>query len=53
MSFLVPFARVRALIVAVLRFYEWLKKGKDKLPHFCKPADGKLLIMAGLWDHAR
>ncbi|KAH8112111.1 hypothetical protein DFH11DRAFT_1609783 [Phellopilus nigrolimitatus] len=31
-------------------YYEWLKKGKDKLPHFTKHKDGKLLLLAGLYD---
>ncbi|KAF7297209.1 LigB domain-containing protein [Mycena indigotica] len=31
-------------------YYEWLTKGKSKLPHFIKPKDGRLLLMAGLWD---
>lgn len=32
------------------RFYEWLKKGKEKVPHFTKRKDGKLMCFAGLWD---
>ncbi|KAF7347358.1 LigB domain-containing protein [Mycena venus] len=31
-------------------YYEWLTKGKTKLPHFVKPKNGKLMLMAGLWD---
>ncbi|KAK7055211.1 LigB domain-containing protein [Favolaschia claudopus] len=32
-------------------YYEWLSKGKNnKLPHFVKPRDGRLMLMAGLWD---
>ncbi|KAF9526058.1 hypothetical protein CPB83DRAFT_858598 [Crepidotus variabilis] len=31
-------------------YYEWLTKGKDKLPHFTKRKDGRLLLMAGLYD---
>ncbi|KAF8154077.1 DUF159-domain-containing protein [Crassisporium funariophilum] len=31
-------------------YYEWLTKGKEKLPHFMKRKDGKLLLMAGLYD---
>ncbi|KAJ7281770.1 hypothetical protein C8J57DRAFT_1298513 [Mycena rebaudengoi] len=31
-------------------YYEWLTKGKNKLPHFIKPKDGRLMLMAGLWD---
>lgn len=34
------------------RYYEWLTKGKDKLPHFIKRKDGKLMLMAGLYDCA-
>lgn len=34
----------------VFRYYEWLTKGKDKLPHFMKHKDGKLMLMAGLYD---
>ncbi|THG95130.1 hypothetical protein EW145_g8018 [Phellinidium pouzarii] len=31
-------------------YYEWLKKGKDRLPHFTKHKDGKLMFLAGLYD---
>ncbi|KAG6898020.1 hypothetical protein C0992_007016 [Termitomyces sp. T32_za158] len=31
-------------------YYEWLTKGKDKLPHFTKPRDGGLMLMAALYD---
>ncbi|KAI9727803.1 MAG: hypothetical protein M1834_007950 [Cirrosporium novae-zelandiae] len=33
-------------------FYEWLKKnnGRERIPHYIKRADGKLLCLAGLWD---
>ena len=38
----------------ISRFYEWLSKGKDKIPYFVKykPQDGKerLMLMAGLYD---
>lgn len=41
----------RCIIVAQ-GFYEWLKKnnGKEKLPHFTKRTDGKIMCFAGLWD---
>ncbi|KAL0930211.1 DUF159 domain protein [Colletotrichum truncatum] len=39
----------RCIIVAQ-GFYEWLKTGKDKLPHFVKRKDGQLMCFAGLWD---
>ena len=32
------------------RYYEWLTKGKDKFPHFIKHKDGRLMLMAGLYD---
>ena len=32
------------------RYYEWLKKGKERLPHFTSHKDGKLMLLAGLWD---
>ncbi|KAG6839712.1 hypothetical protein C0991_012393 [Blastosporella zonata] len=31
-------------------YYEWLTRGKDKLPHFTKHVDGALMLMAGLYD---
>lgn len=34
----------------VMGYYEWLKKGKDKVPHFTKRADGTIMLLAGLWD---
>ncbi|KAM0135010.1 hypothetical protein ACHAP3_005100 [Botrytis cinerea] len=37
-------------IVVAEGFYEWLKKGKEKIPHYIKRKDGQLLCMAGLWD---
>ncbi|KAH9837929.1 uncharacterized protein C8Q71DRAFT_755265 [Rhodofomes roseus] len=33
-------------------YYEWLKKGKERLPHFTKRKDGKLMLLAGLYDRA-
>ncbi|KAF7307725.1 LigB domain-containing protein [Mycena kentingensis (nom. inval.)] len=29
-------------------YYEWQTKGKSKTPHFVKPKDGRLMLMAGL-----
>lgn len=44
--------RKRCVIVSQ-GFYEWQKKdSKTKLAHFVKPKDGKLMLMAGLWDKA-
>ncbi len=43
--------RKRCVVIAQ-GFYEWLKKnnGKEKIPHYIKRKDGKLMCMAGLWD---
>jgi putative SOS response-associated peptidase YedK len=45
--------RKRCIVVAQ-GFYEWLKPGgpgsKEKIPHFVKRKDGKLMCFAGLWD---
>ncbi|KAK6337545.1 hypothetical protein TWF730_002942 [Orbilia blumenaviensis] len=40
-------------IVVAQGFFEWLKKGKDRVPHFTKRSDGQLLYIAGLWDCVR
>jgi len=32
------------------RYFEWLKKGKERLPHFTKHANGNLMLLAGLYD---
>ncbi|EWC48890.1 hypothetical protein DRE_00195 [Drechslerella stenobrocha 248] len=44
--------RKRCIVVAQ-GFFEWLKKGKDRVPHFTKRSDGQLLYLAGLWDCVR
>ncbi|RDB23522.1 hypothetical protein Hypma_009219 [Hypsizygus marmoreus] len=31
-------------------YYEWLTKGKEKLPHFVRHKDGRLMLLAGLYD---
>jgi len=36
--------------VLVMGYYEWLKKGKDKIPHFTKRGDAKIMLLAGLWN---
>ncbi|KUJ18150.1 DUF159-domain-containing protein [Mollisia scopiformis] len=41
--------RKRCIVVAQ-GFYEWLKKGKEKIAHFTKRKDGQLMYFAGLWD---
>ena len=40
----------RGLTAGGHRYYEWLKKGKERLPHFTKHSDGRLMLLAGLWD---
>jgi putative SOS response-associated peptidase YedK len=42
--------RKKRCIVIAEGFYEWQKKGKDKIPHYTKRKDGKLMYFAGLWD---
>ncbi|POW16319.1 hypothetical protein PSTT_01526 [Puccinia striiformis] len=37
-------------IVLCEGFFEWLDKGKDKIPHFVKRTDHQLMCLAGLWD---
>ncbi|EKD17075.1 DUF159 domain protein [Drepanopeziza brunnea f. sp. 'multigermtubi' MB_m1] len=37
-------------VVVFQGFYEWLKKGKEKVPHYVKRKDGQLTCVAGLWD---
>ncbi|KZT68101.1 DUF159-domain-containing protein [Daedalea quercina L-15889] len=34
-------------------YYEWLKKGKERLPHFTKRKDEQLMLLAGLYDRAQ
>lgn len=34
------------------RYYEWQTKGKNKLPHFTKHPDDKVMLMAGLYDES-
>lgn len=33
----------------LLRYYEWQTKGKEKIPYFTKHADGKVMLMAGMY----
>lgn len=34
------------------RYYEWLKRGNSKLPHFVRPKTGGVMLLAGLYDVA-
>jgi putative SOS response-associated peptidase YedK len=48
-AFRAAFKRRRCLIPAS-GFYEWQKKGKEKLPFLFSLRDGSLFAFAGLWD---
>ncbi|MEM7219044.1 MAG: SOS response-associated peptidase [Pseudomonadota bacterium] len=48
-SFSRPFQRQRC-VVPVSGFYEWLRDGGTKVPHFVHAADEPGLLLAGLWD---
>ncbi len=48
-AFRMPFARQRA-IVPVSGFYEWLREGERKIPHYVVADGGDGLLLAGLWD---
>ncbi|KAL4965221.1 SOS response-associated peptidase [Aspergillus stella-maris] len=37
-------------VVVCQGYYEWEKRGKDKIPHYTKRKDGDLMYFAGLWD---
>lgn len=38
-------------IYGLYRYYEWITKGKDKLPHFIRRHESKRpLWLGGLWD---
>jgi SOS response associated peptidase (SRAP) len=32
------------------RYYEWLKKGSQRIPHFTRHKDQRLMLFAGLYD---
>lgn len=34
------------------RYYEWLKKGAQRVPHFTRHKDKRLMLFAGLYDSA-
>lgn len=48
-SFRKPIREKRCLVLAD-SFYEWQKKDGKKIPHRIFPADGSLLVMAGIWS---
>ncbi|KAG9045054.1 hypothetical protein FS837_007130 [Tulasnella sp. UAMH 9824] len=37
-------------VVPVNGYFEWLKKGNQRLPYYMKRKDDKPLLLAGLWD---
>ena len=49
-SFREPLKRRRCIIPAS-GFYEWLRKGAQKQPHFIRRTDRGYMAMAGVWDH--
>lgn len=51
-SFRTALKRRRCLII-IDGFYEWLREGKVKRPHFFRRRDGKPFALAGLWEEWR
>ncbi|KAN0142145.1 DUF159 domain containing protein [Lactarius tabidus] len=43
--------RKRCVVVAQ-GYYEWLKKGPQRIPHFTRHKDRRLMLFAGLYDSA-
>ncbi|KAF9512888.1 hypothetical protein BS47DRAFT_1297100, partial [Hydnum rufescens UP504] len=37
-------------LVPVHGYFEWLKAGNDKVPHFTRYKEEKVMMLAGLWD---
>ena len=42
--------RHRRVLIPASGFYEWRKTPEGKVPHRIMPADGQLLVMAGIWE---
>lgn len=43
----------RRCIILIDGFYEWLREGKSKRPHYFRRKDGKPFAIAGLWEEWR
>ena len=41
----------RRCLIPADGFYEWKVLNGHKIPHYIRPADGKVFAFAGLWDH--
>jgi len=41
----------RRCVVAADGFFEWAKTDGGRVPYWFRPSQGRLLYMAGLWDH--
>lgn len=48
-SFRVPIRRRRCWVLAD-SFYEWIRRGNQKIPYRILPKSDELLVMAGIWD---
>ena len=48
-SFRVPIRQRRCLVLAD-SFYEWKTEGKQKIPYRIQLKNGRLMLMAGIWD---
>ncbi|KAL4933751.1 SOS response-associated peptidase [Aspergillus undulatus] len=42
--------RKKRCVVVCQGYYEWEKRGKDKIPHYTRRRDEDLMYFAGLWD---
>lgn len=40
-------------VVPMDGFYEWRRSAGDKQPFFCERTDGRLMLVAGIWDSSR
>jgi len=43
----------RRCLVAADGYYEWKREGQGKVPYFIAPAEGGVLVFAGLWERWR